>query len=91
MTIATVPSGTMIHVERTTDSDPECSFILYCGKWYLRTYVTDRPLHLAHFCRSSATKVISSGVTERGDWNNFRQRIDASGVTHNDYNCVPKK
>lgn len=86
----------MIHVERTTDRDPKRSFTFYCGKWYLRTYVTDRPLHLAHFCRSSATKVISSGVTDNqppseAGWNSFRQRIDASGVTHNDYNCVPKK
>ena len=48
-------------------TDPEHSYIFCRGECYLYTYVATRPLRLAYFDGSSATKVTSSGIMDTQD------------------------
>ncbi|KAF9653761.1 hypothetical protein BDM02DRAFT_3086829 [Thelephora ganbajun] len=77
ITAATVPPGTILYHGRSNNdrpmtldwlaTDPEHSFVFCWGKCYLYTYVTTRPLRLAYFDGSSASKVMSSGVMDTQD------------------------
>jgi len=48
-------------------TDPEHSFIFCWGECHLYTYVTTRPLRLAYFDGSSASKVVGSGIMDTQD------------------------
>ena len=74
---ATVLPGTILYHGRGSDdrpvkldwvaTDPEHSAPFCRSKCYLYTYVTTRPLHLAHFDGSSASKVALTGTMDTQD------------------------